>query len=856
MKNTIHKINNLSRNKKVGLSTVAAALLAGGLVIGCGGGGDTATSNFVATADPVITGTDLYCDGVDRNSDGTLLYVSVDAADYNDSNVSHVNVSSTSSTDGNRSMPNANNTLVRMGMAIDPLTASGESAILLHLADTNDTKVRPLLISYAEQVVGGYEMGDGSADIGDPTHLDDIFVSLSRDDGETWKKYQLSDFAKKLKSSIDVKWDMNDDNVTETTRYPGHNVKPTMVVSGDNILVAWHSKYCPSGNPFGLTPTDDTNTSYADDFFQVNGKQGSIDYTAKDGTIMVAPNGKKVFEVPFSCIWTARGVFDASNAENPIIWRAPEQLTTGRRDANKVTIATAAPGVGSDDGFAITWQEDPKGLRSGKGEGPGDGWSGATTNHGADIWYSMIKMENFAETNGVVDTKPKPKYSFSYPIRITDNEKCQVGDTKLYCQALCDEFGSEDGICNTGERDMLDNERVHLNGDTGASRPTLNILKTNEGQYVVVLGYEETKGLSAQATPDDENDIALEGKSVYYESFPFTQIPAPADVTLDILNQIPMVSSGNIINVKVPRDGDTAGDPADDIYENARRLTFIPQIDACEPGEYTYGWMYKQGFDTQGSSSDMYIRMNTGFGAETLYAYTPKNISSLPLDGSEWTTANLDDQSYTNGVENTFSPRGFIRGNDIFIGYEYTPNATLNAQGHSPNNFYIHRYALKEGSTTEREWKVPQNLTNIDNNLTSTLDPRFVATPKGRHSTTGLESDKSNPDVMFMTFGTFDMSLGIEMDLYYTRSTNRGVTWEMPMTKGDTNASVLSKRSKIIGDEVQDDSVESKEVQSLSTPDGKRLFNTWLQESEHFDPNDHFQGLDTWFGRIDYTKPE
>jgi hypothetical protein len=49
----------------------------------------------------------------------------------------------------------------------------------------------------------------------------------------------------------------------------------------------------------------------------------------------------------------------------------------------------------SPAGYAIMWQEDPDGLRPGDGAGPGHGWSGATTNHKTDVWYSYITMEDF-----------------------------------------------------------------------------------------------------------------------------------------------------------------------------------------------------------------------------------------------------------------------------------------------------------------------------------------------------------------------------------------------------------------------------------------------------------------------------
>ena len=49
--------------------------------------------------------------------------------------------------------------------------------------------------------------------------------------------------------------------------------------------------------------------------------------------------------------------------------------------------------------FAIVWQEDPKGLMPGDGEGPGDGWSGANTHNKADVWYSYITLADFAKVD-------------------------------------------------------------------------------------------------------------------------------------------------------------------------------------------------------------------------------------------------------------------------------------------------------------------------------------------------------------------------------------------------------------------------------------------------------------------------
>ena len=106
----------------------------------------------------------------------------------------------------------------------------------------------------------------------------------------------------------------------------------------------------------------------------------------------------EVGEVPYSAVWVARAVIltasdltkapwnvvDADN--NPlyvvgdIVWYKPERLTSARRDANQNFLAGA-----DGAGFAVTWQEDPKGLHPGEAKGPGPGWGGATTNHKTDI---------------------------------------------------------------------------------------------------------------------------------------------------------------------------------------------------------------------------------------------------------------------------------------------------------------------------------------------------------------------------------------------------------------------------------------------------------------------------------------
>ena len=59
-------------------------------------------------------------------------------------------------------------------------------------------------------------------------------------------------------------------------------------------------------------------------------------------------------------------------------------------------------------GCALTWQEDPEGLRPGKGLGPGEGWSGAIANAKTDIWYSYITFADFDIVGEDVDGDDTP----------------------------------------------------------------------------------------------------------------------------------------------------------------------------------------------------------------------------------------------------------------------------------------------------------------------------------------------------------------------------------------------------------------------------------------------------------------
>ncbi len=366
-----------------------------------------------------------------------------------------------------------------MRMWFPALRANGDPATYEYLDDNGDpqvdegiayydelgnfvrsaTEARPMVVVYADEVEGYGAM--------------DVFAAVSRDDGNTWKRKNISRMA-----------DRSSFTLATGEAYYGECKKPVFQVKGNKILIAWTSKFARGGRPrYAINLCDDPATEavetpesgcavyctgkeedgtevckedyphddpyWVDDIWGVAGPQRSHDYTDE--------GYPEVGEVPYSAVWVARGVI-ATQAEidkgvyasltitddmgtddtadditkaveaGDIMWFKPERLTSGRRDANQVFMG------GSDGaGMAIAWQEDPEGLRPGEAKGPGPGWGGATTNHKTDIWYSYITLGDFAkiDSNFVPGGDPEHEFNIgrpkalvpmSLPVRVSDND--------------------------------------------------------------------------------------------------------------------------------------------------------------------------------------------------------------------------------------------------------------------------------------------------------------------------------------------------------------------------------------------------------------------------------------------------
>jgi len=388
----------------------------------------------------------------------------------------------------------------------------------------------------------------------------DAYATISLDDGATWRDENLSNSA-----------DRSSFNLANGFAYPGDVFRIEHEVVGNRIVVAWISRFCESGSPLyswedeekdGLAAAYDdvpyllkevnviiseTNSIsetnlYMDDLFGIAGSQGSVDYTAQ--------GFPEVGEIPYGCVWIARGTLEEDPDIDDIYnveWRQAERLTSGRRDANRVDI-TGTSGAG----FIISWQEDPAGLRPGKGLGPGEGWSGAIANSKTDIWYSYIGWNEFDDVclddvdtgycepgeyaDFDLETKPKVAVPFAVPLRLTDNNKCEDVESTLdkyqpYCFADFNDNGTAD-LCEHSEEWETPNgsniqnicfteDQRPLTGRTASTRVRWALKPYTQPDGTVsawvILAEEKMKAMGTEL--DDEEEPIDIGKNVWYHTF-------------------------------------------------------------------------------------------------------------------------------------------------------------------------------------------------------------------------------------------------------------------------------------------------------------------------------------------------
>jgi hypothetical protein len=815
---------------------------------------------------------------------------------------------------------------------------------------------KPIVVTYLDEV--------------EDTGAYDVFLAISRDDGDTWKRRNLSKTAGK--SSL--------------LGYPGDSWKPMIKVKDNMIFVAWTDKYCRGGRPgYAITVCPDTNDDGLPDPCEIcretdEGTFCSMDYTGDDAYWqddlfgVAGPQRSVIYEefpemgeVPYSCVWTARAIVDEYTGD--IQWFKPERVSSGRRDAYQLFA-----GAGTGVAFAIVWQEDPKGLRPGEGEGPGDGWSGARSNNKTDIWYSYITLSDFGkvdysypvgghgENDDVVDLDPelmgrvKALVPMSLPVRISDNDVCSLENmdpdggngehdydgegqgTHRYCgtlegvgtaaapgsNLLCaytvektNPKGEVHNVCVTADGRFLD-------GNTGASRANIFLqpYKKPDGTKSAwaIVGYEESKGVGIPPDGDehdcdteseDEHDTKYkpdEGKNVIYHSFDFRNPDFASGG--GILNLPETDGNGNPVYV-VDESGELLLDWKGDTqlaYENARRVRFITQPKSKKGASGTVlVALYRQGEEGKGKPADIFMRRAVASSKGNPYAFGnfvagAQNVSSVeptvmwqnPFDLEKpekmlrwrWTPANLDDKSATNPRIDAKAQRGALNGDDLLIGYSWTPN--WGRAGGDKYDFYVRRSfnggqswttnpddaepiehnvvfrnPIEDDETQTVTWddevvttaygpgasEPPRNVSNLRNNRVSVLEPRLVKTPGTIVSDYNFAEDQRDSSVYQLAYGLeFNQNMlpdGVEypqmpIDIFYSRTMDKGQRYESVVVTPQGG----SGKSQEGWNPLAKDKPQQGAAQVRQTPDGSRMYGIWLEESE--------QGSDIMFRRVDY----
>ncbi|WP_210757036.1 choice-of-anchor O protein [Azohydromonas sediminis] len=684
-----------------------------------------------------------------------------------------------------------------------------------------------LIAVYGDSPAGALNVYDTKADKDRPAR--DIFVKVCTPDQDTapaprktcnqesdWT-YATTPFGggnvsgSALKYSIKTRWQASG---TTLAPYYGNTDKPNIKQNGPVLVLTWIGAFCPDGDlRDGIAPAE-TDT---DPGFYPNPNQRAIRYVERD-----------MRTIPFHCTWMAY------SADSGLTWSEPKQLSNGERDAKQDSSfgTYQAPTARIN----VSWQEDPEGLQLGEADGPGDGASGANVTGGTDVWYTYFEVNATTEvpTYHLSPLTQGTARAFGY--RVTDNWELEK------------KTGLSGQIVNVFDANgnPVDGNLVEK-GNAGAARPNIGMVGTT-----TVLAWEETKGAEGLDS----------GKFIRYHSFPYNNPPQFAGDSASVPTS--NVKSGCIIS---------------DPQRNARRVRFLTQSAAEATGVaapavpnrsgINIAIFWKEGEADKGGPSDIVIRrgmvdpdvatsIQSGLAssrmvpavsagcATSLYseaiALTPtagharaENISSRASVLTSGTDG-LADDTERNFTENALAHRGVLRGDDLWVGYNYTSNlyelwALINNY-----NFWIRKFTFDGTSNASGgSWGLPKNVTNVTDKRINVREPRIFGTPASNTAPGYCEGNDpatasdpafcQNRNVIWLMWGSqenvypSDPEGGDDLGVYATVSFDSGATYATPVRISEEQGSLFN------------DDESAFETQPQARPDGKRVYAVFNTES-------------------------
>jgi len=591
-----------------------------------------------------------------------------------------------------------------------------------------------------------------------------------------------------LLSSVSTAW-QGGDPVANRLPFYGDAEKPNIKQSGPVMVVTWIGAYCPDGD----LRTEGAQPS----------AQRAVRYLERDSRV-----------IPFHCTWAAYSV------DNGKIWSVPVQLSNGERDAKQDASGGTYDGATNTARLNISWQEDPEGLQLGEADGPGDGASGANVTGGTDVWYTHATVNSATGVFTLAPPATGPGTDRALGHRVSDNWEFEQ------------KFGLPGQITNVFDATgaPVDGKSVE-NGIAGASRANIGMVGTT-----TVLAWEETKGAGGLD----------EGKFIRYQSFAYNQPPSLL--------------------------ADKAGCLISDPKRSAKRVRFLTQSAAEATGAVApavpnrsgvnLAIFWREGVADKGGPSDIIVRRGmvnptvpssqqsglsparmvpavdancrTSVFAETqlLNNARAENVSSRALTLTAADNG-LADDTEVNNVENSLAHRGVLRGDELWVGYEYTSDLVKMWAQIDNYNFWLRKFSYDPA--TGGGWALPTNVTNIDDKRINVREPRIFGTPASNTSAGFCEKNDpatatdptfcQNRSVVYLMWGTqenvspFDPDGGDDLGVYGTVSQDGGATFIPAVRISEEMGSVF------------DDDESAFETQPQARPDGKRFYAVFNTEN-------------------------